>query len=127
MPQLLGIHIQGFKSLANVTLGQIGNGKGERLYHKLLEELAREFRRHAEKSKWKIQMLLTTHSPYFVDALTPRQVWLMEKDEKGHTQVKRTADMPAIEALEEEGIPLGSLWYSSHFEEGFGQDEQYLP
>ncbi|MDM8551427.1 AAA family ATPase [Desulfobacterales bacterium HSG2] len=31
MPQLLGIHIQGFKSLANVTLGQIGNGKGEPL------------------------------------------------------------------------------------------------
>jgi predicted ATPase len=89
------------------------------LYHKLLEELAREFRRHAEKSKGKIQIFLTTHSPYFVDALSPKQVYLMEKDEKGHTQVKRTADMQAIKALEEEGIPLGSLWYSHHLEERF--------
>ena len=89
------------------------------LYHKLLEELAREFRRHAEQSKGKMQVLLTTHSPYFVDALSPKQVWLMEKDEKGHTQVRRTADMPAVEALDKEGIPLGSLWYSNHLEERF--------
>lgn len=87
------------------------------LYHKLLEELAREFRSYAETRK--TQLLITTHSPYFVDALNPRQVWLMEKDEYGHTQVKRTADMPAIAALEEEGIPLGSLWYSHHLEERF--------
>ncbi len=87
------------------------------LYHKLLEELAREFRSYAETRK--TQLLITTHSPYFVDALHPRQVWLMEKDEHGHTQVKRTADMPAITALDEEGIPLGSLWYSHHLEERF--------
>lgn len=87
------------------------------LYHKLLEELASEFRRYAESSK--TQMLITTHSPYFVDALKPEQVWLMEKDENGHTQVKRTADMLNIKELDKEGIPLGSLWYSNHFEERF--------
>jgi predicted ATPase len=89
------------------------------LYHKLVELLAREFRRYAEKSKGKIQVLLTTHSPQFVDALSPEQVWLMEKDEKGFTQVKRTSDMPIINKLNEEGIPLGSLWYSNHLEERF--------
>jgi len=89
------------------------------LYHKLLEELAREFRQYAENSKGKSQILLTTHSPYFVDALRPEQVWLMEKDENGHTQAKRTSDMPAIKELEAEGVPLGSLWYSNHFEERF--------
>jgi len=89
------------------------------LYHKLLEELAFEFRNYAESSQGKIQMLITTHSPYFVDALNPKQVWLLEKDEKGHTQSKRTADMPVIEAMEQEGIPLGSLWYSNHLEERF--------
>ncbi len=69
----------------------------------------------------KSQMLITTHSPYFVDALKPSQVWLLEKDEKGHTRARRTADMPAIEELESEGIPLGSLWYSNHFEDRFAQ------
>jgi predicted ATPase len=90
------------------------------LYHKLLAELAQEFRRHAEQSQ-KTQILITTHSPYFVDALRPVQVWLMEKDTHGHTQVKRTADMPTIKELAQEGIPLGSLWYSEHFEERFGK------
>ncbi len=89
------------------------------LYHKLLDELAREFRQHAERSQNKTQILITTHSPYFVDALKPEQVWLMEKDARGHTQVKRTADMPTIKALTQEGLPLGSLWYSEHFEERF--------
>lgn len=90
------------------------------LYHKLLEELARELVRHAESSQGKTQILLTTHSPYFVDALKPEQVWLMEKDKHGHTQITRTADMPIIVEMVKEEIPLGSLWYSNHFEERFG-------
>jgi len=89
------------------------------LYHKLVEQLAREFRQHAEKSGAKIQLLVTTHSPYFVDALAPNQVWLLGKNEHGHTQARRTSDMPAIRELEAEGLPLGSLWYSNHFEERF--------
>ena len=91
------------------------------LYHKLLAELAGEFRQYAEHSQNKTQILITTHSPYFVDALKPEQVWLMGKNAQGHTQVKRTADMPAIKELAQEGIPLGSLWYSEHFEEHFGR------
>jgi predicted ATPase len=89
------------------------------LYHRLVEQIAREFRRYAEQSKGRIQALITTHSPQFVDALSPEQVWLMEKDENGFTQVKRTKDMPMIQALDDEGIPLGSLWYSNHLEERF--------
>jgi len=89
------------------------------LYHKLLEDLAREFVRHVEHSRGETQILVTTHSPYFVDALKPEQVWLMEKDESGHTTVKRTADLPIVMEMVREEIPLGSLWYSNHFEERF--------
>lgn len=89
------------------------------LYHKLLEELAREFRRRAEGTHERTQFLVTTHSPYFVDALRPDQVWLMEKNDSGEVQVKSTAEMPVVSELIDEGIPLGSLWYSNHFEERF--------
>lgn len=89
------------------------------LYHKLLAELAREFVRHAEASEDKTQIFVTTHSPYFVDALKPEQVWLLEKDENGATQARRTADIPIVKEMIDEGIPLGSLWYSNHFEERF--------
>lgn len=87
------------------------------LYHKLLDLLAREFRGHAEASKRGTQILITTHSPYFVDALRPEQVWLMEKDADGHAGAKRTTDIESIQAMVDEGIPLGSLWYSNHFGE----------
>jgi predicted ATPase len=90
------------------------------LYHKLLEQLAREFRFHAEKSQGNTQILITTHSPYFVDALNPEQVYMMKKNEKGATEITRTADMPTISPLVREGLPLGSLWYSNHFEEHTG-------
>lgn len=88
------------------------------LYHKLLFQLARLFDQHAQ-SEERTQILITTHSPHFVNALKPAQVWLLQKDDRGHCQAKRTADMPTVSALVEEGIPLGSLWYSNHFEERF--------
>ncbi len=89
------------------------------LYHKLLERLARELLRHAENRTTRTQLFVTTHSPHFVDGLRPEQVWLMGKDANGHTVARCTAEMPMISALQEEDIPLGSLWYSNHFEETF--------
>jgi predicted ATPase len=91
------------------------------LYHKLLEGLAREMRRHAESSAGKTQVLVTTHSPHFVDALKPDEVWLLEKNENGRIEVKRVLDIPLIKSMSEEGLTLGSLWYSNHFEERFGK------
>lgn len=88
------------------------------LYHKLLSDLAHQFRTHAEKSEGSTQVLITTHSPYFVDALAPDQVWLMEKGQDGHSGVRRTADIETVRAMVDEGLPLGSLWYSNHFNEG---------
>lgn len=85
------------------------------LYHKLVERLAEELKTHAVERG--VNVLVTTHSPYFVDALQPEQVWLMQKKRNGQTAVKRAADMPGIKAMASEGIPLGSLWYSRHFEE----------
>ena len=49
------------------------------LYHKLLESLAAEFREHATGRKNTSQVFVTTHQPYFVDALSPDEVWVLEK------------------------------------------------
>src|SRR5262249_37511530 len=89
------------------------------LYHKLLDGLAREFRRHAESPDQRTQFLITTHSPYFVDALAPDQVWLMEKNDAGHIEIRRTDEMPVVNELVDEGITLGSVWYSNHLDERF--------
>ena len=87
------------------------------LYVQLVEQLARSLAEHAAKET-RTQILVTTHSPYFVDALQPNQVWLMRKDKNGFCQATRTADIPAIQELVDEGVPLGSLWYSRHLDDG---------
>ncbi len=86
------------------------------LYHKLLETLATEFREHATFKKARSQIFITTHQPYLVDALTPEEVWVLEKGPDGFSNIKRASDDPIVEAMVEEGQPLGSLWYSDYLD-----------
>jgi len=86
------------------------------LYHKLLEELAREFRIHATGKGNAPQIFITTHQPYFVDALTPDETWILEKGSDGFSTIRRASDDPIVNAMVEEGLPLGSLWFSDYLE-----------
>jgi predicted ATPase len=87
------------------------------LYVRLVERLASQLASRASRTSSPTQILVTTHSPYFVDALQPEQVWIMQKNAEGHAEARRAADVPHIRELTREGIPLGSLWYSNHLEE----------
>ncbi|MCP4215896.1 MAG: AAA family ATPase, partial [bacterium] len=84
------------------------------LYHKLLETLAAEFRAHASGRKGGSQVFITTHQPYFVDALDPGEVWVLEKGENGFATIKRASDYPYVKSMTEEGQPLGGLWASDY-------------
>jgi predicted ATPase len=86
------------------------------LYHKLLETLAREFRDHANSRKSGSQVFVTTHQPYFVDALTPDEVWVLEKGPDGFSKIKRASDDPIVENMVKEGLLLGALWYSDYLD-----------
>ncbi len=86
------------------------------LYHKLLESLAREFREHASNRKDGSQVFVTTHQPYFVDALEPDEVWILEKKEDGFSYIRRASENELIKNLVKEGLPLGSLWYSEYLD-----------
>ena len=86
------------------------------LYHKLLETLAYEFREHASGRKGSTQIFITTHQPYFVDALDPKEVWILEKGEDGFSTIRRASKDQGVNHLVEEGLPLGSLWYSGYLD-----------
>jgi len=86
------------------------------LYHKLLETLAHEFRQHATGKKGGSQIFVTTHQPYFVDALQPNEVWILDKDDDGFSSIRRASDDPLLVNLVNEGLPLGSLWYSDYLD-----------
>lgn len=86
------------------------------LYHKLLESLAEEFRSHATGQKGSSQIFITTHQPYFVDALSPEEVWILEKGEDGFSNIKRVNDIDIVKNMVKEGLPLGGLWYSDYLD-----------
>jgi predicted ATPase len=86
------------------------------LYHKLLETLANEFRQHATGQKGGSQVFLTTHQPYFVDALSPEDVWVLEKGRDGFSTVRRASEDALVKNMVAQGLPLGGLWYSDYLD-----------
>ncbi len=86
------------------------------LYHKLLESLAHEFREHATGRKGGSQIFITTHQPYFVDSLAPKEVWILEKNTDGFSEIKRASDDEIVNNMVAEGLPLGGLWYSDYLD-----------
>jgi len=86
------------------------------LYHKLLEILANEFRSHASGAKESPQIFVTTHQPYFVDALRPEEVWILEKGKDGFSRITNAVSIDVVKNLVAEGFPLGGLWYSDYLD-----------
>ena len=84
------------------------------LHPRLLPELAEECRKAAASS----QLIVTSHSPFFVNALAAEEVWVLYRDEDGYTQARRAADMQGISQFMEHGAALGQLWMEGQFEVG---------
>ena len=85
-------------------------------YHKLLETLANEFREHETGKKNAPQIFVTTHQPYFVNALSPEEVWILEKNKDGYSGIRRASDSTLVRHMAEEGLPLGGIWYSDYLD-----------
>jgi predicted ATPase len=80
------------------------------LHPRLLAPLAEEFRAHARQT----QVFISSHSPYFVDALQLPELWWMERGPDGYAKIGRVADRAMVEALVREQLTLGSLWFEGH-------------
>lgn len=76
------------------------------LHPRLLPELAEECRAASERT----QLLVTTHSPFFLNPLRPEEVRVLWRDEEGYTQTRRAADLPGVHEFVEHGALLGHLW-----------------
>jgi predicted ATPase len=93
----------------------VGIEEPENLLHpKLLYPLAEELRTAAERS----QVLVTTHSPQFVDALRPDELWVIYRGADGYARTQRASDLPALMSMVDAGGSLGSLWMEGYFDVG---------
>jgi len=81
------------------------------LHPRLLPELAEECRAASERS----QLLVTTHSPFFLNPLRPEEVRVLYRDAQGYTQAVRVSDLPRVPQFLEEGASLGQLWMEGRF------------
>jgi predicted ATPase len=81
------------------------------LHPRLLQELAEECRAATERS----QVLVTTHSPFFLDALESDEVRVLYRDEQGYTQALRATDLVGVPEFLAHGAKLGDLWLVGHF------------
>ncbi len=84
------------------------------LHPRLLPELAEECREASAQT----QLMVTTHSPFFVNGLRPEELWVLYRDKSGYTQAKQAAKMKGIREFMNQGALLGHLWAEGHFEVG---------
>jgi len=84
------------------------------LHPRLLPELAEECVQAADRT----QLILTSHSPFLVNGLDARQVWVLYRATNGYTRARRVADVAGIDAFIAEGAGLGDLWMEGYFEVG---------
>ena len=82
------------------------------LYPKLMAELAEEFRLYAIRGG---QVLVSTHSPDFLNAVALDEVcWLVKKD--GATEIRRARDDDQIKVYMADGDLMGYLWKQGFFQ-----------
>jgi predicted ATPase len=80
------------------------------LHPRLLPELAEECRAAAERT----QLLVTTHSPFFLNALRANEVRVLWRDEQGYTHSELAVDQRGVPEFTDEGALLGDLWMEGH-------------
>lgn len=80
------------------------------LHPRLLPELAEECRAAAERS----QLLVTSHSPFLLNAMRAEEVRVLYRDEQGFTQAVRACDIQGIPEFIKAGASLGHLWMEGH-------------
>ena len=84
------------------------------LHPRLLPELAEECQQAADRT----QLIVTTHSPFFINPLRPTEVRILYRAVDGYTRARRLSDMPGVSAFLDQGAALGDIWMEGHFDVG---------
>lgn len=84
------------------------------LHPRLLRELAEECRSAAART----QMMVTTHSPSFVNALSPDEAWVLHRDREGYAHATHVAKIDLVQRMMGQGALLGYLWTEGYFRVG---------
>ena len=84
------------------------------LHPRLLPELAEECQQASERA----QLVVTTHSPFFINPLRADEVRVLYRGEDGYTRARRVSEMKGLKPFLDQGASLGELWMENQFEVG---------
>ena len=92
----------------------IGIEEPENFVHPgLLRELAEE----CLIASVQAQFLVTTHAPQFLDALSPKQVRVLDRAQDGFTRVRVASDIAGLKGFIADGGLLGDAWQMKLFDD----------
>ena len=63
-------------------------------------------------------LLVTTHSPFFLNAVNPVEIRVLYRDDDGYAQVVRASDIPGVADFVAEGATMGYLWLEGQLRVG---------
>lgn len=81
------------------------------LHPRLMQELAEECRNASGRG----QVLVTTHSPEFTNAIAPSELWVLDRGTDGYTTATHVSDLREVTDMVETGGQLGDLWMQGYF------------
>ncbi len=96
---------------------------GNFLHPRLLHDVGEECRAASART----QLLVTTHSPYFLNAMRAEEVRVLWRDQSGHTQTRRVDEFPGVSEFMDAGATLGDLWMENQFRAGDPLTNQGAP
>jgi hypothetical protein len=70
------------------------------------------------------QIIFSTHNPYIVETMSPKEIWVFsrdyneETDEEDNVKVRCAGSDPVVMALTEQGVGMGAIWYGGHLDQG---------
>ena len=94
------------------------------LYHDMVDLLTDEMRDFTLRNPYS-QIIFSTHNPYIVESLSPREIWVFKRSyetEYGDLTITSAASDPIVEAMFKQGVGMGAIWYSGHLDEYDGDD-----
>ncbi len=94
------------------------------LYHDMVDVLADDMREFTLKHPYS-QIIFSTHNPYIVETMSPREIWVFSRnfdeetdEEKDDVKIRCAGSDPVVMALFEQGVGMGAIWYGGHLDQG---------
>ena len=94
------------------------------LYHDMVDVLADEMRDFTLLNPYS-QIIFSTHNPYIVETMSPKEIWVFSRDydedtdeESEDVKIRCAGADPVVMALFEQGVGMGAIWYGGHLDQG---------